>query len=102
MRPIGALVFGIMADRLGRRLPLMLNVIFYALLSVLSGLAPNYQVFLALRMLFARDSAGVSRNRRGYHLLPTSASWTGTGTPRRSRRRPGAAPASWCRGRESM
>jgi MFS transporter, SHS family, lactate transporter len=52
MRPIGAIVFGIMADRLGRRLPLMLNVIFYAVLSVLSGLAPNYQAFLILRMLF--------------------------------------------------
>ena len=52
MRPVGAIVFGIMADRLGRRVPLMLNVIFYALLSVLSGLAPSYQVFLVLRMLF--------------------------------------------------
>jgi len=52
MRPLGAIVFGIMADRLGRRLPLMLNVIFYAILSVLSGLAPNYRVFLLLRMLF--------------------------------------------------
>jgi SHS family lactate transporter-like MFS transporter len=52
MRPVGAVVFGIMADRLGRRLPLMLNVIFYALLSVLSGFAPSYQVFLLLRMLF--------------------------------------------------
>jgi SHS family lactate transporter-like MFS transporter len=52
MRPVGAVVFGIMADRLGRRLPLMLNVIFYALLSVLSGVAPSYQVFIVLRMLF--------------------------------------------------
>lgn len=52
MRPLGAIIFGIMADRLGRRIPLMLNVIFYALLSVLSGLAPSYQVFLVLRMLF--------------------------------------------------
>jgi SHS family lactate transporter-like MFS transporter len=52
MRPLGAIIFGIMADRLGRRLPLMLNVIFYALLSVLSGLAPSYQAFLLLRMLF--------------------------------------------------
>ena len=52
MRPVGALVFGVMADRLGRRLPLMLNVIFYALLSVLSGVAPSYQVFIVLRMLF--------------------------------------------------
>src|SRR5215813_9828078 len=51
-RPIGAVIFGIMADRLGRRLPLMINVIFYAVVSVLSGLAPNYAVFLGLRMLF--------------------------------------------------
>jgi len=27
-RPIGAILFGIMADRYGRKLPLMLNVIF--------------------------------------------------------------------------
>src|SRR2546425_5358188 len=30
MRPVGAIVFGILADRYGRRVPLMLNVIFYA------------------------------------------------------------------------
>jgi len=52
MRPLGAIIFGIMADRMGRRLPLMLNVVFYALLSVLSGFAPNYQTFIILRMLF--------------------------------------------------
>src|SRR5438105_840801 len=52
MRPIGAVIFGIMADRLGRRLPLMINVIFYAIISVLSGLAPSYTTFILLRMLF--------------------------------------------------
>ncbi len=36
MRPVGAFIFGLMADRYGRRLPLMLNVIFYAIVSVLS------------------------------------------------------------------
>ncbi|HZT77711.1 MAG TPA: MFS transporter [Vicinamibacterales bacterium] len=58
MRPIGALVFGIMADHFGRRLPLMLNVVFYAVISVLSGLAPSYQVFLILRMLFGIGMGG--------------------------------------------
>jgi SHS family lactate transporter-like MFS transporter len=58
MRPLGAIVFGIMADRLGRRLPLMLNVIFYAVISVLSGFAPSYQVFLILRMLFGIGMGG--------------------------------------------
>ena len=46
MRPIGAVIFGLMADRYGRRLPLMLNVIFYAVISVLSGLAPSYGMFI--------------------------------------------------------
>jgi len=57
-RPIGAVIFGIMADRLGRRLPLMLNVIFYAVISVLSWLAPSYQVFLLLRVLFGIGMGG--------------------------------------------
>src|SRR5437868_1461 len=57
-RPIGAIIFGMMADRFGRRLPLMLNVIFYAIISVLSGLAPTYQVFLILRMLFGVGMGG--------------------------------------------
>src|SRR5437016_2779111 len=57
-RPVGAVVFGLMADRWGRRLPLMLNVIFYALVSVLCGLAPNYGVFLALRCLFGIGMGG--------------------------------------------
>ena len=58
MRPLGAIIFGIMADHWGRRLPLMINVIFYALVSVLSGLAPSYQAFLLLRMLFGVGMGG--------------------------------------------
>src|SRR5947207_316614 len=33
-RPIGAVIFGLMADRWGRRLPLMINVVMYAVLSI--------------------------------------------------------------------
>src|SRR6266496_3515631 len=58
MRPIGALVFGMIADRYGRRVPLMLNVIFYAVISVLSGLAPSYRAFLILRLLFGVGMGG--------------------------------------------
>ncbi len=57
-RPLGAIIFGIMADRMGRRLPLMINVIFYAVISVACGLAPSYQVFLMLRMLFGIGMGG--------------------------------------------
>ena len=58
MRPIGAVVFGLMADRFGRRIPLMLNVIFYAVISVLCGFARSYWMFLALRMLFGIGMGG--------------------------------------------
>src|SRR5437667_3037454 len=57
-RPIGAIIFGLVADRYGRRLPLMLNVIFYAVISVLSGLAPNYATFVVLRLLFGVGMGG--------------------------------------------
>lgn len=41
-RPVGALIFGLLADRYGRWLPLMLDLIFYSVVEVLSGLAPSY------------------------------------------------------------
>jgi MFS transporter, SHS family, lactate transporter len=58
MRPVGAVVFGLLADRFGRRIPLMANVLFYAIISVLCGLAPSYGVFIALRMLFGVAMGG--------------------------------------------
>src|SRR6266436_6673182 len=45
-RPVGAFVFGLLADRYGRRLPLMLDLLFFSIVEVLSGLAPNYWSFL--------------------------------------------------------
>src|SRR5262245_45885702 len=58
MRPVGAVIFGLMADRFGRRLPLMLNVLFYATISVLCGFAQSYWQFIALRMLFGVGMGG--------------------------------------------
>src|SRR5258705_10207975 len=49
MRPLGALVFGLLADRYGRRRPPMANVGFFSLFELLCGFAPNYTVFLILR-----------------------------------------------------
>ncbi len=51
-RPVGALIFGLMADRVGRRTPLMLNLVFFSIVEVATGLAPNYATFLVLRALF--------------------------------------------------
>jgi MFS transporter, SHS family, lactate transporter len=58
MRPVGAFIFGWFADRYGRRLPLMLDIIFYSIIEVASGLAPNYGTFLLLRMLYGIGMGG--------------------------------------------
>jgi len=57
-RPVGALLFGLLADRYGRRLPLMIDLVFYSIVEVLSGLAPSYRSFLVLRALFGIGMGG--------------------------------------------
>jgi SHS family lactate transporter-like MFS transporter len=57
-RPVGAFIFGLMADRYGRRLPLMIDLVFYSVVEVLSGLAPNYTTFIILRALFGIGMGG--------------------------------------------
>jgi SHS family lactate transporter-like MFS transporter len=57
-RPIGALVFGLLADRYGRRGPLMLNLVFFSILSVATGLAPSFGWFLVFRALFGIGMGG--------------------------------------------
>jgi MFS transporter, SHS family, lactate transporter len=58
MRPVGALLFGWMADRYGRRIPLMIDVVFYSVVEVLSGLAPSYTTFVWLRALYGVGMGG--------------------------------------------
>jgi MFS transporter, SHS family, lactate transporter len=58
MRPLGALIFGWIADRYGRRVPLMADIIFYSVIEVLSGLAPSYGWFLFLRALYGVGMGG--------------------------------------------
>jgi SHS family lactate transporter-like MFS transporter len=58
MRPVGAAIFGLMADRYGRKGPLMISIAFYSVIEVFSGLAPNYGVFLALRLLYGIGMGG--------------------------------------------
>jgi len=76
-RPIGAIVFGIMADRWGRRLPLMINVVMYAALSVLSGLAPSYGIFIFWRMLFGVAMGGEWGIGASLALESVSPKWRG-------------------------
>jgi MFS transporter, SHS family, lactate transporter len=58
MRPIGAILFGLLADRFGRRIPLMANVIYFSVIELLCGFSPNYKFFLVMRALFGIGMGG--------------------------------------------
>jgi MFS transporter, SHS family, lactate transporter len=57
-RPVGAFIFGLLADRYGRRLPLILDLIFYSAVEVLTGFSTSYTSFLVLRALFGIGMGG--------------------------------------------
>ena len=58
MRPVGAFIFGWFADKFGRRIPLMADIIFYSVMELLTAFAPNFTVFLILRALFGIGMGG--------------------------------------------
>jgi len=58
MRPLGALVFGALADRLGRRRPLIVCVLHFSLFTVLTGFAPNFLAFAICRALYGIGMGG--------------------------------------------
>ena len=58
MRPVGALVFGALADRFGRRRPLMICVAYFSIVTVCSALAPTYGVFVLCRCLYGMGMGG--------------------------------------------
>jgi MFS transporter, SHS family, lactate transporter len=58
MRPVGALIFGRLADKFGRRPTLMVNIACYSLLELLSGFSPNLATLLVLRALFGVAMGG--------------------------------------------
>jgi SHS family lactate transporter-like MFS transporter len=58
MRPVGAILFGLMADRLGRRPALMVDIIAYSVFELASAFAPSLKVLLILRALFGIAMGG--------------------------------------------
>lgn len=57
-RPLGALIFGRLADRYGRRRILMIDVTLYSLLGLACAFAPSLKVLLVLRSLFGIAMGG--------------------------------------------
>ena len=58
MRPVGALLFGWLAEKFGRRPTLMVNVVSYSLFAIASAFAPTFGWFLATRALFGVAMGG--------------------------------------------
>jgi SHS family lactate transporter-like MFS transporter len=58
MRPVGAFIFGWLGDRFGRRIPLMVDIIFYSVMELLTAWAPNFTIFIILRALFGIGMGG--------------------------------------------
>jgi SHS family lactate transporter-like MFS transporter len=57
-RPVGALVFGILADRYGRRPVLMFNILSFSVIELACAFAPSLAVLLVLRALFGIAMGG--------------------------------------------
>jgi MFS transporter, SHS family, lactate transporter len=58
MRPVGALIFGLWADKVGRRKPLIVDVLFYSTVGFLCAFAPNFTVLIVLRLLYGIGMGG--------------------------------------------
>ena len=57
-RPVGALIFGWLGDRYGRRTPLMIDIGLYSVIQLLTAFSPNFTTFLILRAIFGVAMGG--------------------------------------------
>ena len=76
-RPIGAFLFGRLADRYGRRPTLMANVLIYSVLEFASGFAPTLSTFLVLRALYGVAMGGEWGVGASLTMETVPASWRG-------------------------
>src|SRR4029077_7123980 len=58
IRPVGAFIFGLLGDRFGRRMPLMIDIIFYSLMELLTAFSPNFTTLLIFRALYGIGMGG--------------------------------------------
>src|SRR5437764_1722176 len=58
MRPLGALLFGSLADRFGRRLPLIGCVLYFSIITACSAYVPTFLLFVIMRALYGIGMGG--------------------------------------------
>ncbi|WP_277269366.1 MFS transporter, partial [Pantoea septica] len=59
VRPIGALLFGRLAEKYGRRPILMLNIVMFSLFELLSAWSPSFGAFLGFRIIYGVAMGGI-------------------------------------------
>ena len=62
LRPVGAIIFGIVSDRYGRKWPFVITVILYATIEIASGFCRTFEQFLGVRALFGIAMGGIYGN----------------------------------------
>jgi SHS family lactate transporter-like MFS transporter len=77
MRPVGALIFGLMTDRYGRRIPLMVNVVFFSVVELACGFSPNLTFFLVMRALYGIGMGGEWGIGASLAMESVPAKWRG-------------------------
>ena len=58
MRPLGAFLFGLLADKYGRRIALMIDIIAYSVFELASAFAPSLRAFIVMRAFFGIAMGG--------------------------------------------
>lgn len=59
MRPLGALIFGPLAEKFGRKPVLIANIVMFAAIELASAVAPNFGTFFALRVVYGVAMGGI-------------------------------------------
>jgi SHS family lactate transporter-like MFS transporter len=62
LRSVGAIIFGIAADRYGRKWPFIINNVLFIVLELATGFCTDYKSFLAVRALFGIAMGGLYGN----------------------------------------
>lgn len=59
VRPVGALLFGRLAEKFGRRPVLMVNILMFSIFELLSAWSPTLGTFMAFRVIYGIAMGGV-------------------------------------------
>ncbi|KAK9311443.1 major facilitator superfamily domain-containing protein [Lipomyces starkeyi] len=62
LRSVGAIVFGLAADKFGRKWPFIINCLVFIVLELGTGFVQTYKQFLAVRALFGIAMGGIYGN----------------------------------------